>query len=167
MKMKDIDFKILFELIKNSKISDRELGKILGVSQPTVSRKRTRLEKEVIDSYTAIPKLEKIGYEILAVTLVKTPSKFASDEHRKNAHDRSMNWLAKQPNVIMGSECLGMGMSGIMISLHKGYSDLDKFLSDHRSQLGDLLEDVQTFIVNLSGNAYYRKLNFKYLAEAT
>ena len=166
-KLKDIDFEILFELMKNSKISDRELAKIVGVSQPTVSRRRARLEGEVIDSYTAIPKWYKLGYEILAVTLVKSPLKFASNEKRKNARDKAMGWLAKQPNIIMGSGCRGMGMTGIMISLHKTYSELDDFLTNHRHHLGDLLEDVQTIIVNLSGKAFYRPLNFKYLAEAT
>ena len=164
-KLKDIDFKILFALMKNSKISDRELAKIVGVSQPTVTRRRARLEKEVIESYTAIPKWDKLGYTILAVTLVKTPFEFASDEKRKDASDKAMGWLAKQTNVIMGSGCRGMGMTGIMISLHKDYSDLDDFLTKHRHHLGDLLEDVQTIVVNLSGNAYYRSLNFKYLAE--
>ena len=164
-KLKDIDFKILFELMKNSKISDRELAKIVGVSQPTVSRKRARLEKEVIDEYTAIPKWYKLGYEILAVTLVKSPLKFGSNEERKSAYGRAMEWMAKQPNVIMGCGCRGMGMTGIMISLHKTYSELDEFLSNHRQELGEILEDVQTVIVNLSGKACYRPLHLKYLAE--
>ena len=55
-KLKDIDFKILFELMKNSKTSDRKLAKKIGVSQPTVTRRRARLQKEVIEGYTTIPK---------------------------------------------------------------------------------------------------------------
>jgi len=164
-KLKDIDFKILFELMKNSKTSDRKLAKKIGVSQPTVTRRRARLEKEVLEGYTAIPKWDKLGYEILAVTLVKSPLKFASNENRKNSRDKAMEWLAKQPNVIMGSGCRGMGMTGIMISLHKTYADLDEFLINHRQQLGDILEDVQTVVVNLSGKAVYRPLHLKYLAE--
>jgi len=31
-KLKDIDYKILFELMRNSKVSDRELAKKSGVS---------------------------------------------------------------------------------------------------------------------------------------
>ena len=166
-KLKDVDYKILFELMKNCKASDRKIAKKVGVSQPTITRRRARLEREVIDSYTAIPKWDKLGYEILAITLVKSPLKFASNEKRKNARDKAMGWLAKQPNVIMGSGCRGMGMTGIMISLHKTYSDLDEFLTNHRHHLGNLLEDLQTVIINLSGKAYYRPLNLKYLAEAT
>ncbi len=77
-----------------------------------------------------------------------------------------MEWLAKQPNVIMGSECRGMGMTGVMISLHKIYPDLDEFLTQHSEQLADFLEDAQTIVVNLSKKAVYRPLNFKYLAKA-
>ena len=37
--LKSIDYKILFALMKNSKISDRQLAKEIGVSQPTVTRR--------------------------------------------------------------------------------------------------------------------------------
>jgi DNA-binding Lrp family transcriptional regulator len=164
-KLMPLDFKLLFELMKGAKTTDREIAKALGVSQPTVTRRRALLEKEVIDGYTAIPKWSKIGYEILAVTLVKSPLKFGSNEERKSAYGRAMEWMAKQPNVIMGCGCRGMGMTGIMISLHKTYSELDEFLSNHRQELGEILEDVQTVIVNLSGKACYRPLHLKYLAE--
>jgi DNA-binding Lrp family transcriptional regulator len=164
-KSKEIDSKIIIELLKNSKTSDRQLAKKIGVTQPTVTRRRARLEKELIEGYTLIPKWDKFGYEILAIILVKAQYKFASDEARESAYNRSMKWLEKHPNVIMGSGCRGMGMSGIMISLHKSYSDLDEFLNNHRSELGDILEDVQTVVVNLSGKEVYRPLNLKYLAE--
>ncbi|UCE43618.1 MAG: Lrp/AsnC family transcriptional regulator [Candidatus Bathyarchaeota archaeon] len=166
MKLKNIDNKLLVELIRNCRRSDRELAKKLGVSQPTVTRRRRRLEEEALDGYTAIPKWPKLGYGILAITLVKTPLKFASNTKMKEALDKSMEWLSQQPNVIMGSGCRGMGMSGLMISVHKTYGDLDEFLDNHKSKLGELLEDTQTLIVNLSGRGVYRPLNFKYLAEA-
>ncbi len=162
---KDLTERLLFELLKGAKRSDRQLAKVLGVSQPTITRRRARLEAGLLDGYTAIPKWGKLGYEIFAVTLVKTPLRFASNEMAQNAYNRSMEWLAKQPNVIMGSGCRGLGMTGLMISLHRSYAELDKFLTDHRQQLGDLLEDVQTVIVNLAGDAVYRPLHFKYLAE--
>ncbi|NIU39020.1 hypothetical protein GWN65_03340, partial [Candidatus Bathyarchaeota archaeon] len=122
--------------------------------------------RDLIDGYTTIPKWSKLGYEILAVTLVKAPLKWASNQKRKDAADRARTWLAKQHNVIMGSESRGLGMTGMMISLHKSYSDLDHFLNAHRQELGDLLEDVQTIVVNLAGEAVYRPLHFKYLAQA-
>ena len=165
-KLKPLDKKILFELMKNARVSDRKMAKILNVSQATISRRRASLERELIDGYTAIPKWDKLGYAILAVTLVKTPLGFASHEKMKDATNRSMKWLAKQPSVIMGSVCRGMGMTGMMISLHKTYADFDEFLNNHREQLGDLLEDVQTIIVNLSGKWVNRPFHLKYLTKA-
>ena len=63
--LKSIDYKLLWELLKNSRRSDRELAKALGTSQPTVTRRRVNIEKNFIDGYTAIPKWEKIGFELL------------------------------------------------------------------------------------------------------
>ena len=163
--LKDIDYKILYELMKNSKVSDRQLAKKIRVSQPTVTRRRARLEKEVIDGYTTIPKWDKLGYEIFAVTLVKAPLKFGSTEKMEAAIERSKKWLKEQPNVIFGGESRGLGMTGIMLSVHKTYSDLDSFLRNHRQQMGDLLDNVETIIVNLKGKAVYRPLHLKYLAE--
>jgi len=164
--LKDVDLKILSELMKNSKASDRQLAKKIGVSQPTVTRRRARLEKESIDGYTAIPKWEELGYEILAITFVKTPLKLGSEEMLRNSVEKSMKWLERQPNVIFGGECRGLGMTGVMFSIHKNYSDLDEFLTSHRQQLGHLLEEVNTIIVNLAGKGVYRPFHFKYLAEA-
>ncbi len=167
MKLKDTDQRILFELMKNSKVSDRQLAKKIGVSQPTVTRRRARLEREVIDGYTTIPKWRKLGYEILAVTLVKSPLRLGSTRESMNAIEKSMKWLEKQPNVIFGAGCRGMGMTGVMFSLHRSYADLDEFLTTHREQLGPILEDVQSIVVNLAGKAVYRPLNLKYLAEVS
>jgi DNA-binding Lrp family transcriptional regulator len=101
-KLKNIDYEILFELMKNAKTSDRQLAKKLGVSQPTVTRRRARLEKEVIDGYTAIPRWDKLGYEILAVTLVRAPLRLGAENTMEDAIEKSVQWLKKQPNVILG-----------------------------------------------------------------
>ena len=50
------------------------------MSQPTVTRRRSFLEKELIDGYTAIPKWEKLGYEMLVITFVKIKANIASTE---------------------------------------------------------------------------------------
>ncbi|MGD0160671.1 MAG: Lrp/AsnC family transcriptional regulator [Candidatus Bathyarchaeia archaeon] len=46
--MKDLEIRLISELMKNSRRSDRQIAKELGVSQPTVSRTIARLEKEGI-----------------------------------------------------------------------------------------------------------------------
>jgi len=163
--LKEIDYKILYELMKNSKTSDRRLAKKLGVSQPTVTRRRSKLEKEVIEGYTTIPRWEKLGYQILALILVKAKLQFASNETMREAYDSSMEWLKKQPNVILAGQCRGMGFTGFMISVHKTYADFDAFMGEHRRRLGNYLEDVQTVLANMSGPGIARSLHLKYLAE--
>ena len=165
-KLKNIDYKILFELLKNSKMSDRKLAKKIGVSQPTVTRRRAKLEKDVIDGYTLVPKWEKLGYAILAFTFAKTKQTLGSKEKYTVARERGTKWLMNQANVIMSSGCRGMGVNGFMISVHKSYSDFDSFMAKHKRELGDMYIDIQTILVNLGGNQILKPLHLKYLAEA-
>ena len=69
--LKPIDYKLLFELMKDSHRSDRQLAKALGVSQPTVTRRRTMLETNLIEGYTITPTFGKIGFELTAFTFTK------------------------------------------------------------------------------------------------
>ena len=165
--MRDIDFTVLFELMKNAKMSDRELARKIGVSQPTITRRRTVLEKEAIDGYTAIPKWTKIGYEILAITLIKAMGVFTSKKYSlQEIRKLGSEWLAKQHNVIMGGTCEGMGMDSVIISLHKNYSDYSKFMFKLRNEMGRFMDDVQTILIDLNGSERMLKpFHLKYLAN--
>ena len=163
---KDIDYRIISELLKNSKVSDRELGKKLGVSQPTISRRRALLERELFDGYTIVPKWDKLGYEILAVNFVKIKSEVATEERYKTSGERGLKWLMSQPNIIMATASRGMGMDAFNISLHKSYSDYDEWFRNFRLTWGDLVDDIQSVLVNLHGKEVIKPLHFKYLSEA-
>jgi len=56
--------------MKGSKRSDRELAKVLRVSQPTITRMRRKLEENAIAEYTIIPNWDALGFELMAVTFV-------------------------------------------------------------------------------------------------
>jgi DNA-binding Lrp family transcriptional regulator len=165
-KLKSIDQKILSGLMKNSKISDRQLAKEIGVSQPTVTRRRARLEKKAIDGYTLVPKWTEMGFEILAITMVKSyPSAGLRGNVEANI-GKAVKWMKGQPSVILASGCRGMNRSGVMISVHKSYADFDRFMSEHKRELGDLFSEIDTAIVNLGGGEVIKPLHLKYLAEA-
>jgi len=119
----------------------------------------------VIDGYTAIPKWEKLGYEIFAVTLVKAKEVLGLKDKTKIAHDRGRKWLMKQPNVLIGGGCRGMGANSFMISVHKSYSDFESFMVRYHRELGDMFSDSQTAIVNLGGSQILKPFHLKYLAE--
>jgi DNA-binding Lrp family transcriptional regulator len=165
-KIKDIDYKLLYELMKDSRRSDRQIAKVLKSSQPTITRRRAMLEKELIDGYTAIPRWEKLGYEIFAITLVKAKSTLGSREKFESARKKGIEWLMDQPNIIMGGGCRGSGINSFMISIHRSYHDYDVFMNNYRLELGDTIDDVQTILVNLRGKELLKPLQFKYLTEA-
>lgn len=161
--MKRIDNKLLFELVKNSKKSDRMLAKVLGVSQPTVTRTRRRLEKEAkIREYTAILDWAKIGYEILAFTFVNT-SVSEDEEIEKKAKE----WTKKRHEIVLASGGEGMGMNGVMVSLHKDYTEFLDFLSEFRKEWSDALKEVSSFAVSLKTEetSMAKPFSFKYLTE--
>jgi DNA-binding Lrp family transcriptional regulator len=164
-KLKPEDYKVLFELVKNARISDRKLAKIVGLSQPTITRKRAFFEKELLDGYTAIPRWEKLGYEIFAITLFKIKPEVASKEQYSGVRKRGMEYLKNQPNIIMAGACRGMAMDSFSLSFHKSYSDYDEWFRKLRLELADLLADAQSALVNLRGEELLKPLHLKGLAE--
>lgn len=164
--LKPIDYKILFELMKDSKRSGRQLAKVLHVSQPTITRRSAILEKELLDGYTAIPKWEKLGYELLVFTFVKTEVIYEPQEKLETARKKVREWMMKQPNVIVAGKGSGMGMNGFFLSIHRNYSDYEKFISEHNNALGDFTKETQHFIVSITGLNAFKPFHLKYLAEA-
>ena len=149
---------LLLELLKDSKRSDRELAKVLGVSQPTVSRMRWRLEEEgVIKEFTVIPDFVRMGYEIMAI------SSFRSIR-AKGITERAVKWIMAKPNIIFASEAEGMGKNGVIISLHKNYTDFSKFLRDFRLEGGDDLQDYDALLISLEGRIV-KPFSLTYLGE--
>jgi DNA-binding Lrp family transcriptional regulator len=164
-KISGIDRKILAELLKNSKESDRKLAKKIGVSQPTVTRRRTMLEKEVIDSYTLVPNWVKLGFKLLVITFTKSSEARSSIEKLEETVEKSKKWMMQHSNVLVCAGSRGMGMGGFMISIHKDYSEFDKFMRDHDLALGKYLDDVQNVIVNIDGGRILKPFDLKYLAD--
>ena len=79
--MREIEWKVLSELMKNSRRSDRELARAMKSSQPTVTKARRKLEKQgYIEEYTMIPHFDKLGYEILAVTFFRYKKRFDTEK---------------------------------------------------------------------------------------
>jgi DNA-binding Lrp family transcriptional regulator len=163
--LKAIDRKILRELLKNSRRSDRELSRAIGTSQPTTTRRRANIEKNFIDGYTAIPRWEKIGFEIIAFTFVKHNIKFAKLNVREEVFKKVKEWLNKQPNVILAIDGQGMGWDAIFISVHRNYSDFTEFINKHNSELSEFLIDSQSFVSNYNPKTVKKPFHLKYLTE--
>ena len=86
VKLSDVEVGVVAELMRNSRRSDREIAKAVGVSQPTVSRTIAKLEKKgVIKEYTMIPDFTKLGYNILGATLLGVQEPASGEKLKKNA----------------------------------------------------------------------------------
>ena len=166
-KLKDVDYKIISELMKNSRISDRKLAKIVGVSQPTVSRKRAMLEREKLLDFTAIPDFSKFGFEIMAFSFYSWTPEAAGEliENRDAIMKKLATFLLKHKNIIFACKGRGFGMERMMISLHESYTDYVKLMHDVGQVWGKYLSQSNSFIVSLKEDVVGRQFTFKYLAE--
>ncbi|MEM3725459.1 MAG: Lrp/AsnC family transcriptional regulator [Candidatus Bathyarchaeia archaeon] len=162
--LKEIYKKVLLEMIDNCKRSDRELAKILGVSQPTVTRARRWLEKNgMIREYTLIPEFSRVGLEIVAFTLIKIRPETKMNkvnEIRKKAE----SFFGRHPNVVMALRGEGLGSDGVLLSLHKNYAEFIQFMRELKMETVNT-EVVGSFLASLKDANQYRYLSFKTLKE--
>ena len=166
-KLKDVDYKIISELIKNCRISDRKLSKVVGVSQPTVSRKRAWLEKEELLNFTAVPNFSKFGFEIMAFSFYSWMPKATGEliENPEEITKKFSTFLSKHKNIIFTSHGRGLGMERMMISLHVSYSDYVRLVHDVEQVWGKYLHQSNSFVVSLKEDVVGRQFSFKSLGE--
>lgn len=129
--LKDVEIRIIVELMKNSRRSDREIAHAVGCSQPTVSRLIKRLEKEgVIREYTMVPDFKKLGYEIMAVVSfgLKSPMSRAQFQEVEK-HISEINDDGFHPGFI-GVNGMGSGRKNrLFVSFYRSYSDYSQEVS--------------------------------------
>jgi DNA-binding Lrp family transcriptional regulator len=163
--MKATELRLISELMKNSRKSDRELAKAIGVSQPTVTRMRTRLEKEgIIKEYTVIPDFAKLGYQLMAVTLAKLEAPATPEVVQKTIQitkEKSPDW----PEVVMVERVTGMGYNGIVVSFHKDYSSYVTFKRwlEEFGYLG--FTNIDSVMIDLEDKVHYKPFTFSTLAD--
>ena len=154
--------KLIRELLRDSRRSDRELARAIGASQPTVTRNR-KLLANYIRSYTIVPNFEKIGYEILAITFAKAKT------YERGKIDQKLNaatkWVMDHPNIFFASDGEGLGKDAVIVSVHKDYSKYADFMRDYTVTFADFITDVQSFVVSLKTGIVMKPFDIKYIAE--
>ncbi len=164
--MKEIEWKVLSELMKNSRRSDRELAKVIGSSQPTISRTRKRLEKKgYIQEYTMIPDFQKLGYQILAIMLFKYKKHFDQTKIEKAKEILYETFKTGPFEIIMAERATGVGYNAVMISIHKDYTSFAE-LTSWAQQFYELeLEKIDSILISLSDQVRYKPLTLSTLAK--
>ena len=164
--MKESERKLLSELMKNSRRSDRELAKAIGTSQPTTTRLRTKLEKEgYIKEYTIIPNFSKIGYTIMALNFLKLDPKLTKNEIEgfRKTHPET---IGRNPfGVVLIQRGMGLGYDAAIVSFHQNYSSYDKFRSYAKHTMGASITEMNTFLINLEEEKSTLPPTFSFLAR--
>lgn len=164
--MKNFELKLISELMKDSRRSDRQLAKIIGVSQPTVTRLRNKLEKEgYLKEYAAIPDFRKLGFEIIAITF--TTFLHEPTPQELGALRRVARELEKEnPRaVLMAANGMGLGFNRVFISFHENYSSYLKTISLIKQVPNVDTSHVESFVVSLADEGHYQPLTFSVIAK--
>jgi Lrp/AsnC family transcriptional regulator for asnA, asnC and gidA len=162
---KPVTLRLIAELMKNSRRSDRELAKALHVSQPMVTRLRRQLEKEgLIREYTIIPDFRKLGYHIMALTFAKFLNQ-PTPEILEKAKVVAKEKLGEIGEAILLERGLGLHSNGVVISFHKDYASYSK-LRDWLKQFSFIGPyDLEDFLIDLDDEVHYRYLTFSTLGK--
>ncbi len=154
--------RMLRELLKNSKRSDRDLAKILNVSQATVTRTRHKLEANgTIKDYTIIPDFGKMGFELLVINVAKIRSELLSPEMKAKATE----FIAKFPNTIFASSGQGLGMNAVDIAFYRNFTEYQERVNLMRTEWKDFVEDIQSFIVPIGGKGEFKRFSLTHLKD--
>lgn len=166
IKIRAVEWKLLSELMRNSRRSDRELAKAIGVSQPTVSRLVRKLEKEgYIKEYTMIPSFHKIGYHLMALTFVRI-TRNANSDQLDNVKRGAAEKLRRSPYAfVMFKTGMGLGYDAVLISFHETYASFDKLRSQLKGSSEPGAIEMEVFLTNLDDESRYVPLTFSLLAR--
>jgi DNA-binding Lrp family transcriptional regulator len=163
--LKDVELKLVIELLKNSHRSDRELAKAIRVSQPTLSRTRERLEKQgTIKEYTIVPDYVQLGFALMSITFTKMKGRLSKeiiDDYKK----RARNAMSKHPSaLILGNTGMGCNADYVTIAFHKNYSEYSEFMTDIRQFPNVNIDETRSFLVDLVEQNQFQSLSFYHLA---
>jgi DNA-binding Lrp family transcriptional regulator len=153
--MKDLEMRLVSELMKNSRRSDRELAKVLGTSQPTVNRMIQRLQKEgKVKAYSMIPDFAKLGFSVMAITFIKTGTNMPPDV--ADALVKAVREVERKrgSKIIMHVRGMGMGYNVMTVSVHESYSAYVEVIKEVREAASQRFEGVETFLADLHETKY-------------
>jgi DNA-binding Lrp family transcriptional regulator len=164
--LKEVEWKLVCELMKNSRRSDRDLAKALKVSQPTVTRTRTKLEKEgIVKEYTMIPDFAKLGFEIMSIEFATTKEPF-SEEKLKEIRKELHQTLWKEPmSLIIGMSGSGLNADKVTVAFHEDYPTYVKHHSKVTAHPYAIPNQTQSFLIDVTDKNQYLPLTLSRLAD--
>jgi len=170
IKLKELELKLISELMKNSRSSDRELAKALRVSQPTVSRLRARLEREgIIKEYTMIPDFSKLGFSLMSIIMIKLNPMSEEDIQEIHRAARELDNEEHRPFLLI-MRGIGFGKDLAMLSFHKDYAAYATYMNDIKKAAQTKMKafiDVdwtESFLIDLNYMNHSQPVTFSKIA---
>jgi DNA-binding Lrp family transcriptional regulator len=161
-----VEGKLIAELMKDSRRSDRELSKVIGVSQPTVSRMIKRLEKDgYIREYTMVPDFRKLGYELVALTFLKLKKNLTSEETQKARETAREKIKESRFPIVMLERGMGLGYDGVLVGIYESYTSYTEHMNLLRTYSFLETSHMESFLISLSDKIRYRPLTLALIAE--
>jgi len=163
--LKAVELRLVAELLKNSRRSDRELAKVLGVSQPTVSRTMKKLEEQgVIKEYTIVPDFSKLGFQIMGVSFIKLQGSRASSP--EDEAEQAGEVEKSEPYApVMGVSGQGLGKDRMFITFYKDYGAYLKAMQVTKQLPFIDVDTLDSFLVDLTDKNQYRPLSMSRVSK--
>ena len=164
--LKDVELRLISELMKNSRRSDRELARAMNVSQPTVTSLIIKLEKTgVIKEYTMIPDFTKIGYEIMATILMEMKEPL-TEENLKKVYEATAKLEETSPySALIALNCAGKDKNRVVIAFYKDYSDYADAMRITKELPFAKIDSIVGYLSDLNDKTNYRVLSLLPLAS--
>lgn len=165
--MKDVELKLVSELMRNGKRSDRDLARTIGVSCPTVTRLRSRLERQgYAGEYKFIPNFHRLGYEIMAFSFIKYTKELSSQESEELIRAvREAEEKMSPRSVTMIMNGIGIGSDSAVVSIHMDYASFVQFTALLRQFPFVDVDHVESFLISLRDDSHYLPSAFTTLAR--
>ncbi len=164
-KLKETELRIVVELMKNSRKSDREIAKAVGLSQPTVSRTIEKLRKEgVIKEFTIIPDFRLLGYNILGASRLNVSED--NEDMLQKVRTDALRMEKENPNAfLMAVNGTGGDKNRLFIALYEKYSDYADAIKVVRGAHFVDVNSVDTFVADLNDETSMRMLSMASVAN--
>lgn len=164
--MKDIELKLLCELMKNSRRSDRQLAKAIGASQPTISRIIRKLEKKgYIKEYTIIPDFKKLGFQMMTVVLAKLKEEIGND-YIENVRKKVREDLKQDPVPnLMAMTGEGCDADRVTLLLSRDYAAYSNYMRMFKQHPLVEVNEIRAFKIDLDDESQFLPLTLSNLAK--
>jgi hypothetical protein len=116
----------------------------------------------MIQDYTITPDFRKMGFELLALTLIKMKAEIRSPK----VLEAAKKYTEKFPNAIFAGIGEGLGMTSVILSFHYDFTDYTRKWNQMRVDWKDYIQEITSFIVSME-TGVIKRFSTTYLKDVS